>query len=1025
MRQNNFYMKNPFRKHSRKSRCMLRKPLLFLLILLPVFAVNAQVNDFYKENLHRYRRAVRIFEQKNYDLAAELFDRLRANPANKQLLPDIDYYLTEIAIRRDESNSLDIIRNYLNRYPESPYRLVLSMHAIDRLFAQGNLRETKRLIDETDVYALPAADRERIDLYLGYIALKDGDTNKAKRYFKELLNSRTYGDQAKYYLGYIAYLKNNPVEAQRYFSQLKNKKGLTKNVPYYNADMYYNQGMFRKAVEEGLKIYPSMRGKQRSQLAKIIGSSYFNLKEYDKAIPYLKSYRGKKGKWNNKDYYELGYAYYKTGNCAEAEKYFNKIINSNTPLAQNAYYHLAKCNLKSGDKAKALNAFKKVSEMNFDKKIKEDAWYNYIKLGYEIGNPYETMDEAVKSYLKAYPQSVHKKELNELTVNAYLTSHNYAMALKAMEQNGMQARPAYQKVAFLRGMEFFKSGKYADAVKMFDLSLKHGFDRDYRDKAVFWKAEALYRMGKYRDALTEYQAFEKSDNQSDKLFFERKIFPYNMGYVHFKLKNYPEAAKYFSRYLQGVPDDKLKKDAYLRLGDSYFASKKYWPAMDAYNKAIAMKGPNADYAFYQKAISYGFVGRPQRKIEELKKFLQQFPHSKLTDDALYQLGSQYLNDEKYTAAVNTFNRLLTQFPDSPYGPVAMLKTGLAYYNQNKNEQAKTVFRNLITKHPHTPEAHEAAQYLKSIYIDENNPDAYVAFISKIPGFQVKTSGIEKDLFQAAEEKYFDRNWDAARESFETYLKKFPQGMYRTEALHYLAKIALRNNDEAKAVNLYKQLLDGDNEKYKTEALRYLALTYLKNNQPDKAETYLKQLEQAAQTDDDNLFAVSNLMKIYQDKNDEEQAKTYAGKVLQNPKHDDVMATRAKLILARYALKHGDENRAKELYAEVLPGLSGKDAAEALYYKAYFLSKEGQPDASNKVILKITKEYPEYKYWGAKALVLMARNLYAKKDVFNATYILENVVKRFPQFPGIVREANDLLKRIKNEQSAKNSDVPEK
>jgi hypothetical protein len=42
------------------------------------------------------------------------------------------------------------------------------------------------------------------------------------------------------------------------------------------------------------------------------------------------------------------------------------------------------------------------------------------------------------------------------------------------------------------------------------------------------------------------------------------------------------------------------------MGDSYFVSAKYWPAMEAYNKAIEMKGVDADYAAFQKAIELWF-----------------------------------------------------------------------------------------------------------------------------------------------------------------------------------------------------------------------------------------------------------------------------------------------------------------------------------------------------------------------------------------------------------------------------------
>ena len=43
---------------------------------------------------------------------------------------------------------------------------------------------------------------------------------------------------------------------------------------------------------------------------------------------------------------------------------------------------------------------------------------------------------------------------------------------------------------------------------------------------------------------------------------------------------------------------------------------KYWPAMDAYNKVIELKSVDADYAAFQKAISYGFVAKNDKKIDD-------------------------------------------------------------------------------------------------------------------------------------------------------------------------------------------------------------------------------------------------------------------------------------------------------------------------------------------------------------------------------------------------------------------------
>jgi TolA-binding protein len=996
-------------------------PLWGILLFLSIKSV-AQQNPSYKERDRDYMEAVSYFEHGNFDAAYLAFTDLKKKDGVSPFLPDIDYYLTVLKVIRNEPDAGIAVREYLLHYPDSPYRDRVMVMAVDKAFASNRLKEAKRMIDEMEVYNLPAAERQRIRFYLAYIALKNGDLTKAKRLFKELKDDPLYGDQAKYYLGYIAYRKNNIVEAQRYFDQVKTKKSYNKNIPYYNADMYYRAGDFQKAVEEALKIYPRSSGKERSQLSKIIGSSYFNMKEYDKAIPYLLSYAGKKGKWNNKDYYEMGFAYYKTGNCARATDYFNKIINADNELAQNAYYHLAECYLKNGHKSRALNAYKRAAEMQYDKRIREDAWYNYIKLSYEIGNPYESLDSIVKEYLSEFPTSVHKNELKNLLISSYLTSRNYKQALEAMQRNRMTSRPEYQKVAFLYGLELFNDGKYNEALRMFDLSLKHGTDPDYRRRAVFWKAESYYRLHDFDRAALEYKSLESEADQLP--YFEKKLFDYNLGYVYFKQKDYKNSARYFSRFVQNETDPKLLKDAYLRLGDSYFGSKKYWPAMEAYNRAIRMKGHDADYAFYRKAISYGFVGKNSAKIEELEKFLRFYPQSKWKDDALYQLGSAYLNSGKFDKAARIFDRLVKELPGSPYVPVALLKTGLAYYNAGNNDRAVTYFKKLIREHPKSPEAAEAADYLKSIYIDQNKVDEFLDFVKQIPGFNIETNRLENEIFSAAEQKYFEKDYSRARTALSAYLKRFPQGIFRDKAHYYLAKIYLKQNEPDNAYKHFEQLAGLPSNAHTVEALRYLALQSLKKQDDDSALRWLEKLRTQAASDDDLLFAVSNLMKIYSRKGNLEKAVQYARRVLDNPKHSAGMENEALLILAHDAVNRSDWQAAEEYYTRLSGQAKGEAAAEAMYYRALFLHRKGEYKKSNEWISRLSKKYPSYKEWSGKALILMARNMHATGDVFNATYILDNVIKRFDKYPGIVHEARELLKQIKDEQSKKNEDVPE-
>src|SRR5690606_20680746 len=135
-------------------------------------------------------------------------------------------------------------------------------------------------------------------------------------------------------------------------------------------------------------------------------------------------------------------------------------------------------------------------------------------------------------------------------------------------------------------------------------------------------------------------------------------------------------------------DDKTRiTDAYLRLADCRFVTSKYWPAMDAYNKVIELKSVDADYAYYQKAISYGFVSKNDKKIEELNSFVAAYPKSSYRDDALFELANTYVATNKQDSALKTYDRLISEYKTSPFISKAILRQGLVYYNSDRSSEA--------------------------------------------------------------------------------------------------------------------------------------------------------------------------------------------------------------------------------------------------------------------------------------------------------------------------------------------------
>ena len=153
-----------------------------------------------------------------------------------------------------------------------------------------------------------------------------------------------------------------------------------------------------------------------------------------------------------------------------------------------------------------------------------------------------------------------------------------------------------------------------------------------------------------------------------------------------------------------------------------------------------------------------------------------------------------------------------------------------------------------------------------------------------------------------------------------------------------------------------------------------------------------------------------------------EAVVYAEKVLTHSNIDNKIKSDAYVIIARSAMKTGNEARAKTAYAQVETTATGETAAEALFYNAYFKNKAGSYEGSNTTIQRLAKDFSGYKYYSAKGLVLMAKNFYALDDAFQATYILESVIKNFKDFEDVVAEAQAELTKIKAEQAKTNSSI---
>lgn len=997
----------------------LTKNHIFLVFLFGYVSAFSQKTEIQTDVEAKYHKAFDLFTNKAYAGAQKMFIEVsKKADAQSNIKTDADYYDAMCAIRLNQAGADNKVLEFVKNHPYSSKKEKAFLNVGNYYFANRKASHALKWYQKVNEKLLSDKDRDELNYKMGYGLLVLNYLADAKERFRPLLANPLYGNDARYYYGYISYKQKNFGEAEDNLSQLANNETYKSKANYYLLDIAFKNGSFEKAAQVGERILPTAEKKQKSDISKIVGESYFNLGKYDKAIPFLLEYKGKKGRWTNTDYYYLGYAYYKSNDFEKAIKYFTKIINGQNKVAQNAYYHLAECYLKTDKKNEALNAFKNAGEMNFDSQITADADLNYAKLSYEEGNPYKSVPEVLKEYLAKYPNTASSSEIRDLLITSYLHQKDYQGAIDYLNANqNPENNKLAIEVSLYRGIQLFNDKKLEEANPHF-LIASSATNPEISNKAKFWMAETDFLLGKYKNSLDEFLSVDPKVEIEETLNLD-----YNIAYSYFKLKDYENAGTYFKKYLarQNL-DIILKDDATSRLGDSYYATKNYSGAISAYDIVINEGGAGADYAQYQKAMSNGLAGNSNAKITDLKAVVNQYPNSSLKDDALFQMATTYTGMNNSSEANNAYNRLLEKHPKSSYVPSVLLRQGLLAYNGNQNQQALTKFKEVVAKFPNSSEAKQAVANSRNVYVDIGKVDEYASWVKTIPNINVTDAELDNSTYEAAENKFLEGNTSLAINGFNTYLNNYPNGLHALKAHFYLAQLYNKNKQQEKSIPHYSYVVGQEKNEYSEESLAKLAQIYLESDDWANAMNLLERLEKEANYPQNVLFAQSNLMKgNYKNKNYEKSIE-YANKVLGNAKLDQVVDEEAKIIIARSSIKTNDFETAREYYNIVDLTASGEMKAEVLYYKAMFLYEDKLYEDSNKEIQNLIANYSNYKYWGVKSYIVMAKNYYALKDAYQATYILESVIKNFTQFKDLVEEAKNELQEIKSKESKTNESV---
>lgn len=952
------------------------------------------------ENLYN----TKVYNASQYEYSSQYFYNKSLSNSRKEAAL---FFSNVIGVILQQQYAEEGLNAFMKEYPKSAYFAQANGPLADYYLGKKDFEKALQALQNVNQYQLSKEENTQYIMKLGYAKFMTGDSAGAIEALEESFKTadETSKPAIAYMLGHLYYADKQNENAFVYFDQIKNNEEYAHLVKPYYVQMYYNQKKYDLAISEGNDILNT--GKTTAydtEIHKIVGESYFMKGDYQSAYPHLKLFLDKEQSPSESDLYEMGFVSSQVGKNAEAVGYYNQLINSNSPLAQNAYYQLGNAYLQNNQKQEALSAYRNASQMNYDAKVQQLALEQYAKLGYELGNPFENSSKVIQRYLDKYPKSTKTQEMRSLLVKSYLYSGDYKATLDALaklDQKTNETKKIEQEVSYLLGSEEFNKGNFDTAESYFKRSLQYNLNKDFYKKAQYWLGQTYYQKGDYKSAIA---AYTKLENETADGFPEREQLDYDLGYAYFKSKDFTSAQEYFKEYLR-FPKQEYKADAELRLADTYYANNQLNEALDIYNKA-----ENAsDYTLYQKALALGFKGDTLAKITELKTLISKYPNSEYVDDASYEIATAYAQNDEFDQSNSYFDKVIRSSPDKDLVANSQIYRAQNYIDQNLNDKAIAEFRQLANQYKNTAYADKIVAAAKPAFVKNGDVAGYEQFAK---GLNVNVSGTEisEINLNLAQDSFSKKDYTKAVTYYEKYLDQSPSGDNLFKAQYELGESYYQLKQTDKALLPLQNVADFQND-YQQEAQVRLAQIYLAQDKVADAKKYLEQTASSTNVTIKNFSSVE-LMKIYADEKKFAEAEKYANAVISNTKNSAATLEQAKVIKARSLMQQGKDKDAQTAYTALEKSSNTEVAAEALYAKAFYQNKGKAFKSSNETIFKLANNYASEEYWGAKALVIMAKNYLALKDNYQASYTVDEIINNYGDFPEVVAEAKEVKAQIK-------------
>ncbi len=975
-----------------------------------------------KNHTSMLKKGKELFNNKMYQSAIEYFNGA-SHSTHTKTASEAEGYKVLSLIKLKSPNAHASAEEYNRRYPHSPLCGTIQYNRALSYFDEGDYVQAFKLFESTDKRCVAKDERTGFNFRKGYCKMRVGDAPGAINIFKGIISegNSPYLTPSLYYCGYLHYANKEFQKAIPFLERAKSDKRFNLLSRYHILESNYMLKDYSHVTTNGPALYNEIDEQSRPNVARIISEAYYAIKDTQKAKYYFELYSLGGRNLSKSDNFYAGMIAYTLGNHITATDAFSKVASSRDSIGQSAAYHMGQSYIQLKNKHAAQKAFKLASESNYDPSIREDAFFNYAKLSFDINRNMVPFEQ----YLQIFKYTDAKwDEVQSYMATEFLMNGNYTeaiSALKKIKNHTSASRQALQKASFLRAMQLIRNSSFGNAIPYLEATAAAPTgNHQLKNLALFWLSECHYRRDSFDKSMELIAQLHKSPNFRQSNEYPTSI--YNMAYNLFKSGKYAEAATALNNYLGFEPSKReYTYEAQLRLADCHFMLRDYKQAAELYEKLAIEKEYSTLYAPLQAALAYGLMDNNVKKcalLEEITNDSDKHKKSPLYSQALYELAHTLIQEVEDEKAEKVLGKLIRNPKDSLYYYKALNEMGMLYANRKEFDAALEYYKKVVEKSPLTEEGQSALAGIENIYQSQNKPQEFISYLDKVGLSSIKSQD-EKEtmLFNSAEQIFLSGNYTAALAALNSFINSYPNGNKAAHANFYIAECYNSEGKREQAAEFYYKVMETQDGAFSEIAtLNYGRLSYSLERYTEAVSAF-ETLSKIAKLENNKIAAMEGKMKSYFKCKNFEQAIIEAKELLEYENINKNLKRSAQYYLAKSHISTDNREEAIPLLKELSKDNSDATGAEATYILIEDAYDAGNFTSVQEQTFAFSESGSPQSYWMAKSFIILGDSYVEEGNIEQALATFNSVKENYePQdggddIAGLLKMRLDKLSKI--------------